>query len=102
VRANGGTHALYTNVPEALYFHANRLSHELPDEHDPKTLAAFADTLLRRNALVVVFDESCGGVTNPDSLLARVPLREMVSEPTGRALAPLPPFGSDTFRAHQP
>ena len=102
VRANGGGHALYTNVPEALYFHAHRLSHELPDEHDPRTMAAFADTLLRRNALLVVFDESCGGMTKVDSLLARAPLREVVAVPTGRVLAPLPPFGADTFRAQRP
>jgi hypothetical protein len=102
VRANGGGHALYTNVPEALYFHADRLSHELPDEHDPKTMSLFADTLVRRNALIVAFDETCGAVTNLDSVLARLPLREMVSLPTGRVLAPLEPPAADTFRAARP
>jgi len=56
VRANGGGRALFTNVPEALYFHAGRLSHELPDDADATTGAAFVDTLVRRNALVVDFD----------------------------------------------
>jgi hypothetical protein len=102
VRANGGGHALYTNVPEALYFHAGRLSHELPDERDPRTIAAFADTLLRRNALVVAFDETCGAVTKLDSVLARAPLREVVAMPTGRVLAPLVPPAADTFRAGRP
>jgi hypothetical protein len=102
VRANGEGHALYTNVPEALYFHARRLSHELPDEHDPKTMASFADTLVRRNALVIAFDETCGVVTNLDSVLARLPLHEVVSVPTGRVLAPSEPSAADTFRATRP
>ena len=88
VRANGGGHALYSNVPEALYFHTGRLSHEFPDERDAKTAAAFADTLARRNAIAVVFDETCGVVDKPDSLLERLPLRELVTVSTGRVLAP--------------
>jgi hypothetical protein len=84
VRANGAGHALFTNVPEPLYFHAGRLSHELPDERDAKTVAAFADTLARRNSLVVAFDETCGVVNKADSLLVRLPVREVVTMPTGR------------------
>lgn len=101
VRANGGGHALFTNVPEELYFHAGRLSHDLPDEYDPKTAAAFVDTLARRNALVVDFDETCGALENPDSILARLPLREVVSVPTGRVLAP-GVAQADTFRSPRP
>lgn len=88
VRANGGGHALFTNVPEALYFHAGRLSHELPDERVAKSIIAFADTLARRNSLVVAFDETCGVVNKPDSLLVRLPLHEVVTMSTGRVLAP--------------
>jgi Dolichyl-phosphate-mannose-protein mannosyltransferase len=102
VRANGSGHALYTNVPEALYFHGGRLSHEFPDERDPKTTAAFADTIVRRNALVVEFDETCGVVNNADSLLARLPVREVVHVQTGRVLAPRQSLELDTFRAQQP
>jgi hypothetical protein len=102
VRANGGRHALYTNVPEALYFHAGRLSRELPEEHDPKTLAAFGDTLVRRDALVIAFDETCGNVTKLDSVLVRLPLREVAALPTGRVLAPVEPPAADTFRAQRP
>jgi dolichyl-phosphate-mannose-protein mannosyltransferase len=102
VRANGGRHALYTNVPEALYFHAGRLSRELPDEHDPKTLAAFADTLVRRDALIIAFDATCGNVTKLDSVLARLPLREIAAGPTGQVLAPLSSPAADTFRAERP
>jgi len=101
VRANGGGHALFTNVPEALYFHAGRLSHEFPDEYDAKTAAAFVDTLARRNALVVDFDETCGALENPDSILARLPLREVVSVPTGRVLAP-GVAQADTLRTLRP
>jgi thiamine transporter ThiT len=91
VRANGGGHALFTNVPEALYFHAGRLSHELPDERDAQTIAAFTDTLARRNSLVVAFDETCGVVDRADLLLARLPVSEVVTMPTGRVLAPRGP-----------
>jgi hypothetical protein len=90
VRANGSGHDVYTNAPEALYFHAGRLSHELPEEMDAKTVRAFTDTVARRRALVVDFDESCGAVSNSDSVLALVPLRVVATMPTGRVLETLP------------
>jgi 4-amino-4-deoxy-L-arabinose transferase-like glycosyltransferase len=86
VRANGEGHALFTNVPEPLYFHTGRLARELPEERDASSLAAFADTLSRRNGLVVAFDETCGALNKDDSLLARMPLREIATMPTGRVL----------------
>ncbi|HMI57980.1 MAG TPA: hypothetical protein VK511_08030 [Gemmatimonadaceae bacterium] len=86
VRANGRGHALFTNAPEPLYFHTGRLSHELPDEQDAKSLAAFADTLSRRDGLVIAFDETCGALNKDDSLIARVQLREIATMPTGRVL----------------
>jgi dolichyl-phosphate-mannose-protein mannosyltransferase len=102
VRANGSGHALYTNVPEALFFRANRLSHEFPEERNAKAAGAFLDTLVRRNALIVEFDATCMNVDNPDTLLARMPVHEVVTLPTGRVLAPLEPLVADTFRARQP
>jgi hypothetical protein len=101
VRTNGQGHALFTNVPEALFFQAERLSHELPEEHDARTAAAFLDTLVRRNALIVEFDASCMDVS-PDSLLAGMPLREIVTMPTGRVLAPEHAAPADTLRAGRP
>ena len=89
VRANGSGHDLYTNAPEALYFHAGRLSHEFPEEMDAKTVRAFTDTVARRRALVADFDESCGAVSNSDSVLALVPLRVVATMPTGRVLESL-------------
>jgi hypothetical protein len=90
VRANGAGRALYTNAPEALYFHAGRLSHELPEEMDPKTVRAFTDTVARRRALVADFDESCGAVSNSDSVLTLIPLRVVATIPTGRVLESQP------------
>lgn len=85
VRAHGAGRALFSNVPEALYFHAGRFAHEPPDEIDSKTMRAFADTLARRRALLVVFDESCGDLAGSvDSMLARLPLREVAALPAGR------------------
>ncbi|MGH7622500.1 MAG: ArnT family glycosyltransferase, partial [Gemmatimonadaceae bacterium] len=85
VRVHGAGRAVYSNVPEALYFHAHRLSHEPPDEIDAKTMRAFADTLARRRALLVIFDESCGDLAGSvESMLPRLPLREVAALPTGR------------------
>ena len=85
VRAHGAGRAVYSNVPEALYFRAGRFAHEPPDEIDAKTMRAFADTLARRRALLVVFDETCGDLAgNVDSMLVRLPLREVAALPTGR------------------
>ena len=85
VRAHGAGHAIYSNVPEPLYFHAGRLSHEPPNETDPATLRAFTDTLARRRALLVVFDESCGNLADSvETVLPRMALREVAALPTGR------------------
>ena len=88
VRVNGEGRPLFTNAPEPLFFHAGRLSHELPEARDAKSLAAFADTLSRRNGLVVAFDETCGALKKSDSLIWRVQLREIANMPTGRVLEP--------------
>jgi hypothetical protein len=90
VRANSSGRPVYTNVPEALYFHSARLSHELPEETNANTVRAFTDTLARRRALVIDFDESCGAVNNPDSVLTHLPLRLVAEMPTGRVLESIP------------
>lgn len=98
VRAHGAGRALYTNVPEELYFHAGRFSHEPPDEDDAATVREFGDTLVRRRALVVAFDETCGALANHiDSILPRLPLRELAALPTGRVYESSPD-SADTFR----
>jgi hypothetical protein len=85
VRAHGAGRAIYSNVPEPLYFHAGRLSHEPPDETDAATLRAFADTLARRRALLVVFDETCGDLADSTAAeLPRLPVHEVAALPTGR------------------
>jgi hypothetical protein len=79
VRAHGAGHAIYSNVPEA------------PDEMDTRTMRAFADTLARRRALLVVFDETCGDLAGSvDSMLPRLPLREVAALPTGRIYEAMP------------
>jgi 4-amino-4-deoxy-L-arabinose transferase-like glycosyltransferase len=85
VRTQGAGRPVYSNVPEALYFHAHRFAHEPPDEFNASTLLAFADTLARRRALLVVFDETCGNLARSvDSMTAQLPLREVAALPTGR------------------
>ncbi|MBK5189509.1 MAG: hypothetical protein JJD97_14795, partial [Gemmatimonadaceae bacterium] len=88
VRANSGGRALFTNVPEALYFQSGRLSHEIPDTLDAAITRAFTDTLARRRGLIIAFDESCGALRKPDSLVDRLPLHEVATMPTGRVLEP--------------
>jgi hypothetical protein len=88
VRANGGGHALFTNVPEPLYFHSARLAHELPEESDSAMMRRFVDTLAARHGLVIAFDETCGALNKRDSVLGKLPLREIATMPTGRVLAP--------------
>jgi hypothetical protein len=90
VRDNGEGHPVYSNAPEALYFHSGRLAHEFPDETDAFTVRAFTDTLTRRGAIVVDFDESCGAVNNSDSVLTHLPLRVLAMLPTGRVMESIP------------
>lgn len=80
VRANGAGHALYSNWPPAVYFHAGRPARELPDSDDVRegALADFASTLAARNGLVVGFDVRNPDVLPPDSLARLAGLREVV------------------------
>ncbi len=76
VRSEGTGHALYSNWPVALYFHAGRASHSLPAVLDPLMLNRFHDRLERQRGLVVAFSTPSPDVVPPDSLAARLGLRE--------------------------
>lgn len=71
-----GGHALFSNHPVPLWFHAGRHSRDLPQSLDPDTLAAFARTFDERHGVVVVFADTSWQPGVPvDSLVARVPLK---------------------------
>lgn len=90
VRRNAAGRALFTNFPTALYFHADRLSKEVPQSAAPDTALAFARLLRERDALVVVFDRTSRFVPSPDSLLARLRLRTVAQVADGTVYAPAP------------
>ena len=70
VREHGAGHPLVSNAPVALYFHAGRLARELPDAMRPADARAFRDTLVARDAWLVLFDQSCAAsIDQPDSLV---------------------------------
>jgi hypothetical protein len=65
VRDHGAGHALVSNAPIALYFHAGRLAREMPYEMQADSVRRFADTLTARSAYVVIFDRSCAETIDP-------------------------------------
>lgn len=70
---------LYTNHPVPLWFHAGRFSRDLPQSATADTVAAFARSLAAGNGAVIVFADTTWEPGVPiDSLVARVPLREVV------------------------
>ena len=68
-------HALFSNHPVPLWFHAGRPSRDLPQSLDPDTLAAFGQVLRERNGAVLVFADTSWEPGVPvDSLVAAMGL----------------------------
>jgi hypothetical protein len=88
VRRDGGSYAIFTNWPPAVYFHAHRATHDLPERADALTLRRFRDRLVRAGGIVVAFDEPNPEMASPDSIAARVPLRQIARLPDGTIWAP--------------
>ncbi len=87
-RTDGGTHPLYTNWPAAVYFHLHRTSYTLPEKTERAKLAAFADTLRRRNGRVLLFDAPNADDIVADSLVALRGLHVVAKLDDGVVLAP--------------
>jgi hypothetical protein len=83
VRAHADSRPLVTNFPTALYFHAGRMARSTPEQTDPRTLQAFADTLARRHALLVIFDRTSEFVPSTESLVRDLPLTLVARERDG-------------------
>ncbi len=83
VRAHADGRPLVTNFPTALYFHADRMARVPPEQTDARTLQAFADTLARRHALLVIFDRTSEFVPSTDSFMRKLPLTLVARENDG-------------------
>ncbi|HWZ60456.1 MAG TPA: hypothetical protein VNW46_15860 [Gemmatimonadaceae bacterium] len=77
VRAHAAGVPLYTNWPAAVYFHAQRGSHELPRAVDPLTLRRFGERLERQRGILVGFDAPNAEGVSPDSIASRLRLRPL-------------------------
>jgi hypothetical protein len=75
--SGGGQRALYSNWPAALYFHAHRASHDLPEVVDALALHRFRDRLARSRGVVVGFDTPSPDVATPDTLARALGLRQI-------------------------
>jgi hypothetical protein len=83
VEAHEAGRLLFTNFPTPLYFHAGRTARLLPQTLTPKIVRAFADTLARRDGVIVAFERSSDYAARPDSLLRMLPVREVARFPEG-------------------
>lgn len=79
---------LYSNWPSVVYFHLHRPARELPKDRDSLTLAAFADTVRVRGAVVLMFDTPTAEYVPVDSLLKLRGLRTIVRLRDGVVLGP--------------
>jgi len=75
--ARGATgRTLFTNHPVPLWFHAGRVSRDLPQSLAPDTVAAFVQALDRRHGAVIMFADTSWQPGVPiDSLVAAAGLR---------------------------
>ncbi len=87
-RESGASMPLYSNWPMAAYFYLHRPTRELPNARKPTELRAFADTLARRNAVVIAFDVPSPDGVPPDSLAAMAHLRTIARLSDGTVYGP--------------
>lgn len=88
-RTNGTSTPLYTNWSGPVYFYLHRPSRQVPLRQDTAALAAFPDTLRRRDGRVLMFDVSGEEYATSSELLQSRRLRVMARLSDGVVLAPL-------------
>jgi hypothetical protein len=88
VRTQGASTPVYSNWPEAIYFHAHRPAWLLPDTRDLAELRTFGDTLAQRNAVVIAFDTFSPDCVPPDSVAAIAGLRTIARFADGTIYGP--------------
>jgi hypothetical protein len=87
-RLEGGAYPLYSNWPGPVYFYLHRPAHYLPAIADTAHLAAFTDTLRKRDGRILAFAVAGMEFVTPERL-ARLPgLRVVARLNDGLILAP--------------
>jgi hypothetical protein len=74
---------LYTNWPAAVYFQAGRASHDLPSLTDALTMHRFRERLRLTGGVLVGFSTPSLDWASPDTVAARLHLREVARFPDG-------------------
>jgi hypothetical protein len=87
-RAEGATHPLYSNWPGPVFFYLHRPARYLPELHERAGLAAFVDTLRRRDGRVLAFAVTGTEFVTPDELARQPGLRVVARLSDGLVLAP--------------
>jgi hypothetical protein len=87
-RTDGADKPLYTNWPAAVYFYLHRPSHELPQESDAQTMAAFADTVRAHDGRVLLFTVKADLLAPNDSVMKARGLRTLEELSDGVVLTP--------------
>ncbi|MEP6992400.1 MAG: hypothetical protein ABJA80_15820 [bacterium] len=89
-RTTGASAPLYSNWPPAVYFYLHRPAREVPRSGDPRTLAAFADTLRVRGGRVLLFDAPSEEQPPAESFRRAPGLREIAHPADGVVLGARP------------
>jgi len=84
----GGRYQLFTNDPAAVYFLTGRPARVLPEALDSQTVRAFAHVMRARHGALLGFESYFDPVAPPDSLAARLGLREAIRFDYGVAWIP--------------
>lgn len=74
---------LYSNWPSAVWFHTQRAVAELPEELDPRTVAALRARLEREHGAVIAFTTRSPDAASPDSLATLAGLVPVLTGPDG-------------------
>lgn len=105
-RDNGKSRAVFTNDPASILWNTEADARVLPlrvgaswrDPYpqplDTSVAITFGDTLVRRNGVIVAFDENNAYMMSPDSLARLLALRQIARFPDGTVWAP----GAETVR----
>ena len=92
----GASVRLYSNWPEAIWFHSGRASYDLPIDLLPATVTAFREKITREHGALLSYTWPSTDVVPPDSLAKLAGLVPVARWPQGTVWR----VAADTARIH--
>ena len=88
LRAEGGSHTLFTNNAAGIWFFTHRPSRGLPESYDSSEVADFGETLRSGRGVIAAFKDGYGTEVSADSVARLLRLRPLMHTAAGTVFGP--------------